>query len=181
MEYLYFPLGGNKKGKLRMYFNLMIVMVIGGLWHGAAWSYAVWGAFHGLLLVIERILNIELKLLTNNRYRWFWSFFKILGVFSMITVGWLLFKLPDFAQVLDFLRCVIVNTNLWNDINKISGVFIYSIPIIAYHIVYIVQRNGAAFCKSKRYSRFIDVLYGAMLFLIISNHGSSGSFIYFQF
>jgi alginate O-acetyltransferase complex protein AlgI len=181
MEYLYFPLGGNKKGKLRTYLNLMAVMVIGGLWHGAAWSYAVWGAFHGLLLVVERLLNIELKLITNNRFRWFWSFLKILGVFTMITVGWLLFKLPDFSQVLDFLRCIIVNTNSWNDINKISGVFIYSLPIVAYHIIYLLQKSDFAFCKTKFYSRSMDVLYGAMLFLIISNHGSSGSFIYFQF
>jgi alginate O-acetyltransferase complex protein AlgI len=181
MEYLYFPLGGNKKGKLRTYLNLMAVMVIGGLWHGAAWSYAVWGAFHGLLLVVERLLNIELKLITNNRFRWLWSFLKILGVFTMITVGWLLFKLPDFSQVLDFLRCIIVNTNSWNDINKISGVFIYSLPIIAYHIIYLLQKSDFDFCKTKIYSRFMDVVYGTMLFLIISNHGSSGSFIYFQF
>ncbi len=56
-DYLYFPLGGNKKGVGRTYFNLWLTMVIGGLWHGAAWTYVVWGAWHGLLLVSERLVG----------------------------------------------------------------------------------------------------------------------------
>jgi alginate O-acetyltransferase complex protein AlgI len=53
-DYLYFALGGNRKGEGRTYFNLAIVMVIGGFWHGAKWNFLFWGAFHGLLLVFER-------------------------------------------------------------------------------------------------------------------------------
>ena len=59
-EYLYFSLGGNRKGKGRTYLNLLIVMFLGGLWHGAAWSFAVWGLWHGTALVIERkFFNIK--------------------------------------------------------------------------------------------------------------------------
>src|SRR5262249_19203777 len=54
-QYLYIPLGGNRAGTFRTYRNLMIVMVLGGLWHGAAWSYAIWGSVHGLALVVERL------------------------------------------------------------------------------------------------------------------------------
>ena len=61
-EYLYFPLGGSRKGRLRTYINLTITMVLGGLWHGAAWSYAVWGAFHGFALALERLINDKYKL-----------------------------------------------------------------------------------------------------------------------
>ena len=61
-EYLYFPLGGNRKGRLRTYANLMIVMLLGGLWHGAAWSYMVWGGFHGLALAIERFFSDRVSL-----------------------------------------------------------------------------------------------------------------------
>ncbi|MCL4133511.1 UNVERIFIED_CONTAM: hypothetical protein GTU68_040010, partial [Idotea baltica] len=53
-DYLYIPLGGNRKGSIRTYVNLLIVMTLGGLWHGAAWSYLIWGAFHGILLAVER-------------------------------------------------------------------------------------------------------------------------------
>lgn len=53
-DYLYFALGGNRKGEIRTYFNLVVVMLLGGLWHGAKWTFVVWGAFHGLLLILER-------------------------------------------------------------------------------------------------------------------------------
>ena len=56
-EYLYIPLGGNRKGSGRTYINLMIVMLLGGLWHGAAWSYMIWGGAHGILLAFERLLS----------------------------------------------------------------------------------------------------------------------------
>ena len=55
MDYVYIPLGGNRKGKLRQYFNLMATMLIGGLWHGAAWNYIVWGGVHGVGLIVHKI------------------------------------------------------------------------------------------------------------------------------
>jgi alginate O-acetyltransferase complex protein AlgI len=58
-DYLYFPLGGNRKGKIRTYVNLMTVMTLGGLWHGAAWSYAVWGIYHGFGLAVERFFGFD--------------------------------------------------------------------------------------------------------------------------
>ena len=56
-DYLYIPLGGNRKGQVRTYINLAIVMLLGGLWHGANWVFVVWGLFHGLLLGLERFLG----------------------------------------------------------------------------------------------------------------------------
>ncbi len=58
-DYLYFPLGGNRKGKIRTYVNLMTVMTLGGLWHGAAWIYAVWGIYHGFGLAVERFFGFD--------------------------------------------------------------------------------------------------------------------------
>jgi alginate O-acetyltransferase complex protein AlgI len=89
-QYLYIPLGGNRHGELRTYFNLFIVMFLGGLWHGATWSYAVWGIFHGILLGAERLIkqnspsSVESGVLKLTR---------LLIIFSMVTFGWLLFKL----------------------------------------------------------------------------------------
>ena len=82
MEYLYFPLGGNKKGKIRMYFNLLIVMLLGGLWHGAAWSYLFWGAFHGIALVIERVFNDYFNFKENANK--LFIFFKVIFIFIFI-------------------------------------------------------------------------------------------------
>ncbi len=61
MDYVYIPLGGNRKGKLRQYFNLMATMLIGGLWHGAAWNYIVWGGVHGVGLIVHKITKKPLN------------------------------------------------------------------------------------------------------------------------
>ena len=58
-DYLYVPLGGNRKGVERTYVNLLLTMLLGGLWHGAAWNFVVWGAYHGLLLAFERAVGVE--------------------------------------------------------------------------------------------------------------------------
>src|ERR1051326_3529929 len=103
-EYLYFPLGGNRKGRLRTYLNLMAVMCIAGLWHGAAISYAVWGAWHGAALTIERMLGgtqasraLVLRVLRG------------MLVFAVVTAGWLLFKLPHFSDVQAYAGALLSN------------------------------------------------------------------------
>ena len=106
-EYLYIPLGGNKKGRLRTYINLMTTMVLGGLWHGGAWSYAIWGAFHGVLLVIERVF----KKSDNSKNYQFIYYIKTIFVFSCITFAWLLFKLPDINHVIHYL--ISIKNNLF--------------------------------------------------------------------
>src|SRR6185369_5311298 len=53
-DYLYIPLGGNRRGEFRTYFNLMMTMLLGGLWHGASWTFVVWGALHGIYLCVEK-------------------------------------------------------------------------------------------------------------------------------
>jgi alginate O-acetyltransferase complex protein AlgI len=58
-EYLYIPLGGNRRGELRTYANLIIVMLLGGLWHGAAWSFMIWGGAHGVCLAAERFFGVK--------------------------------------------------------------------------------------------------------------------------
>ncbi len=90
-EYLYIPMGGNRKGELRTYLHLLITMFLGGLWHGAAWSYAIWGSFHGMALAIERLLGKFIKLPNWKIIK----VFQMITVFSFVTLAWLLFKLPN--------------------------------------------------------------------------------------
>ncbi len=172
MEYLYIPLGGNRKGRVRTYINLFIVMLLGGLWHGAAWSYAVWGGFHGLALVIERALPSDEKP-AGTILKVIWG----LLVFSLVTLAWLLFKLPDFQQVIGYVRCLRNNVRLPDDTLIISYIALYSAPVVAYHGAYLL-RNRPAFARIRAYDY---LAYGIMLFLLLVNSGSSGTFIYFQF
>ncbi|MFM7022970.1 MAG: MBOAT family O-acyltransferase [Flavobacteriales bacterium] len=173
MEYLYVPLGGNRKGKIRTYINLMITMFLGGLWHGAAWSYAVWGSFHGGALAIERMIGNKIKLPPTLIVK----ILKGLMVFSFVTIAWLLFQLPEFEHVIKFCESVMQNRDMPDDILVITYIFLYSSPVIIYHLFYLLRKKSF-FIK---YRNFDYLIYGFLLFLIITNSGSSGAFIYFQF
>ena len=65
MEYLYFPLGGNRKGRTRTYINLIVTMALGGLWHGASWNFVLWGILHGVALCINKMFRSCSALIIN--------------------------------------------------------------------------------------------------------------------
>jgi alginate O-acetyltransferase complex protein AlgI len=94
-DYLYFPLGGNRNGKVMRYVNLFITMLLGGLWHGAGWPFLIWGALHGLYLIINhawrRLMIISgLNLSSNRIYQLFsWSI-----TFTSVVIAWVYFRAP---------------------------------------------------------------------------------------
>ncbi|MBW4679121.1 MAG: MBOAT family protein [Microcoleus vaginatus WJT46-NPBG5] len=191
-DYLYIPLGGNRKGEVRTYINLMVVMTLGGLWHGAAWSYAVWGIFHGIGLALERFFFSSLKSSKKPQDELpAWKKFaieslQVLSVFCFVSLGWLLFKLPRFDQAMDFL--VTLSRNIWikPDFNHILPVFIFSLPVILYHLPHFPtlqtsQAQSLNPIKRRRWRLLEDVVMGIMLALLILNKGSANEFIYFQF
>ncbi|MEY2917454.1 MAG: hypothetical protein RIS73_1168 [Bacteroidota bacterium] len=174
MEYLYFPLGGNRKGKVRTYINLIITMFLGGLWHGAAWSYAIWGLVHGTALAIERMCKGKVKLGSSKIV----IFFRRIAVFCLVTFAWLFFKLPEFTQVLAYLKTIGTTLSFSPDKALCFNILLYSSPVFLYHFFYLLKQNKQFETSFEKYSY---IFYGAMLFLILCNSGSSGSFIYFQF
>jgi len=104
-DYLYYPLGGNRKGAPRRYANLMIVMLLGGLWHGAAWTFIFWGALHGGYLMINHgWRNIAFPRLAIL-HRLLMPFYALLTFFCVL-IAWVLFKSPDFATALAILRAM---------------------------------------------------------------------------
>lgn len=192
-DYLYIPLGGNRKGHFRTYFNLTIVMALGGLWHGAAWSYAIWGIFHGVGLAVERLLGINQKSRNPNprsRPLWqqvFWDSLRIIVVFCFVSLGWLLFKLPEFDHVVDFLFTLIRNVGVKPALIYIIPVMIFSLPVILYHLPHfpslenqITESLEAGYGKVLK-RIFHDLVFGIMLVLLLLNSGSANEFIYFQF
>jgi D-alanyl-lipoteichoic acid acyltransferase DltB (MBOAT superfamily) len=98
-DFVYIPLGGNRGGRLKTYRNLMATMVLGGLWHGAAWNFVLWGAFHGGGLVTEHALGGRVRL-----PRWV----KWLVTFHLVVFGWILFRSQDLSLVGDFLSRLVV-------------------------------------------------------------------------
>tara|TARA_Y100001980_G_C14556800_1_gene350500 strand:+ start:26142 stop:27458 length:1317 start_codon:yes stop_codon:yes gene_type:complete len=173
-EYLYIPLGGNRKGRGRTYLNLMVVMALGGLWHGAAWSYMVWGTFHGLALVTERFLNNRGLSSLHPVY----TIIKSMWVFFCVSLAWLLFKLPEFNHVIAWFKALSSNGSLYTDEIPLLYIFTLSFPVILYHGWYLVsEKNRGNVFREK----FKPALLGAMITLIILNSGSPIDFIYFQF
>ena len=172
-EYLYFPLGGNRKGEFRTYLNLMIVMVLGGLWHGASWSYAVWGLFHGVGLAVERWLQARRAAEVPSRF----SIVRVLFVFSYVTLAWLLFKLPKFEHVIAFIQACFSNWTMPSDTRLMAFVFLYSAPVVVYHALAVRKSRGGIPVSSA----WQQLAYATCLFALLVNSGSSGAFIYFQF
>ncbi|HEX4511400.1 MAG TPA: MBOAT family protein, partial [Burkholderiaceae bacterium] len=106
-DFLYIPLGGSRGGRLLTYRNLLITMVLGGLWHGAAWPFVAWGALHGCGLVAEHALGGRIK--TPAWLRWFVTF-------HLIVLGWILFRSQDLGLAGTFLRRLVASgpATLWS-------------------------------------------------------------------
>ena len=175
-EYLYIPLGGNRKGQGRTYFNLMITMVLGGLWHGAAWSYAVWGTFHGVALALERFWRDRYPAPKNPSV--LRQIISGLLVFSFVTLAWLLFKLTDFAHVIKFMQALANNTGFSSYMAIVVYVALYSTPVVLYHLYYLYKTHNPTHTLTRRAEPYV---YGLMFFLIVTNSGIGTDFIYFQF
>ncbi|MGB1559934.1 MAG: MBOAT family O-acyltransferase [Sinimarinibacterium flocculans] len=99
-DYLYVPLGGNRHGTLRTYRNLMLTMLLGGLWHGANWTFVVWGAWHGAWLAIERMLGVKANARGFSVGRWGFTFL-------LVIFGWVLFRAPDLSVATTFMSAML--------------------------------------------------------------------------
>jgi alginate O-acetyltransferase complex protein AlgI len=96
-DYLYMPLGGNRKGQMRTYVNLFIVMLLGGLWHGAAWNFVIWGALHGALLAFERLGG------KTSLYGALPAPVRVAVTFTIVLITWVFFRAPDVPQAVRYL------------------------------------------------------------------------------
>ncbi len=102
-DYLYISLGGNRKGAKRTYVNLFLTMLLGGLWHGAAWTYVIWGAFHGLLLAIERYFKWDIKSTAVVSHR-----VRVAITFFIVIIGWVIFRAETISLMTQWLEKMFV-------------------------------------------------------------------------
>jgi alginate O-acetyltransferase complex protein AlgI len=101
-DYVYIPLGGNRRGPARTYFNLSIVFLLTGLWHGANWTFIVWGMFHGACLVVERATGLGRDSLT--RLAWL----RRIVTFGLVCVGWAIFRANDLGQASTVIHSMVI-------------------------------------------------------------------------
>jgi alginate O-acetyltransferase complex protein AlgI len=170
--YLYIPLGGNRRGRFRTYLNLMIVMGLGGLWHGAGISYLLWGLGHGALLAAERPFLGRLQSINFVAFR----IARMTVVFVCVSLLWIFFKLPDFHHAWSYLTGMFTPTTNPNPTKLFYNLaLIYSLPVIVQHFV-----NLRSLIE-RRLPVLEPYLYGALAALTYLEAGPETAFIYFQF
>ena len=99
-DYVYFPLGGSRVGKMRLVFNLAVVWALTGLWHGANWTFILWGALYGVLIMVEKLFGIPKKIDMSPFWRAAWQPLTLLAV----VLGWVLFRSSDIFHAMDYMK-----------------------------------------------------------------------------
>jgi D-alanyl-lipoteichoic acid acyltransferase DltB (MBOAT superfamily) len=170
-DYLYIPLGGNRNGKLRTYFNLMVTMLLGGLWHGANWTFVVWGALHGFYLWVEKAFRDARKRLPGktalatseyvkssfapefskpvegsfppekNHPKNLTNFFLALCTFFLINVTWVFFRAPDFTSAWRILHSMFIRNSTGTALLSWLDIGRVSIIMVLLVIAHWLMRN----------------------------------------
>ncbi|MCK6649732.1 MAG: MBOAT family protein [Bacteroidia bacterium] len=104
-EYLYIPLGGNRVSKFRLLINLWIVFLISGIWHGAEWTFVIWGVYHGFLLIIDRLILLKIM-------RYIPKGFNMIITFLLVTIGWVFFRSPNINYSLQYVKKLFVSDQI---------------------------------------------------------------------
>ncbi|MBI5354361.1 MAG: MBOAT family protein [Chloroflexi bacterium] len=177
-DYLYFSLGGNRTGRLRTYVNLMVTMLLGGLWHGASWNFVLWGGLHGAYLVFERFFRNRTQSSQpsiNAPYSWFKSLF----VFFIVSITWIFFRSPSF-----YVTKVVFYKILFVDPSGVSWLYF---PAVLSSIVVVfggllINTFKISFEKITTISPFsVAFLFSEYVFVLLFFSTNISPFIYFQF
>lgn len=182
-DYLYIPLGGNRKGPGRTYVNLFLVMFLGGLWHGAEWKFALWGTLHGVLLAGERFIfrsqasNWEMA---STPLRWLRDGIRWVYAFHAVMFLWLTFLMPDVAHIGAFFQGL--TSGNWSVPGQpLFALFVYGGAVVLYHLWAWLQEHKPGHAAKLTHPLTEGGLHGLMVFLILTNPGAPRGFIYFQF
>ena len=178
-DYLYISLGGNRRGAWRTYRNLMLTMLIGGLWHGANWTFVVWGGLHGAYLTVERWLGIgraRASWAGAGAVAWAGRIACMLLTFHLVTLAWIFFRAPNIAFALQYihglLRC--------RDLAAVGPVpFVAAAAVLAIDLPQYVSGRHAVFMRLPWWVQ--SPAYATLCLALILYGGSEVPFIYFQF
>jgi D-alanyl-lipoteichoic acid acyltransferase DltB (MBOAT superfamily) len=184
-DYLYIPLGGNRKGRVKTYRNLVITMFLGGLWHGANWTFVIWGLMHAFFLVLQRIFGSMFSNFTfeNPFFRTLFNATKIILTFSLVTYAWIFFRSESLSDALVISRKIFL---LEQPFYKLTIQFAYTIKGITLIGVLLFFELLSQYQNINRiYFSKISFRYACILLIIwsISLFGTfkGSTFIYFQF
>jgi D-alanyl-lipoteichoic acid acyltransferase DltB (MBOAT superfamily) len=179
-DYLYIPLGGNRKGTLRTDVNLMATMLIGGLWHGAAWRFVAWGGLHGMFLIGERHLR-RIGKRDNGPLPWPVQLSLMLLTFGLVCVTWVFFRAHDFSTAFDLLAKMLSPSV---DLPSLTRFEIFAVTGTTGALL-----AGQWLLRSSTLEEFVgrlpwwlcSIILGLALVSLAFASGDERAFIYFQF
>ncbi len=182
-DYLYISLGGNRHGSLMTYRNLFLTMLLGGLWHGAAWTMVVWGAMHGIYLAVHKLLLGDKKLdvsWPNSFVGWLVNLVKIVITFHMVALTWIMFRASSFTSGMEYINGIFA----FDDTFNIAGNVLFAALLIV--IVDIAQTktgNHTWIITKPRPVKYVllQVLFISAVAAAIFQINTVVPFIYFQF
>ncbi|NEM99186.1 MBOAT family O-acyltransferase [Pontibacter burrus] len=199
-DYLYIPLGGNRVVKWRWYYNLFITFLVSGLWHGANWTFIVWGALHGFYLIFAIVTAKQRNALANAvgltshpvLYKWV----QVLTVFALVCFSWIFFRANSLADALYIIQYsfsglgnisqVFAGINLEHLLFMEQGAKVFIVSVIAIlimELVHLIQRRGSVSALLMQPPAVVrwSVYYIALIAVLLFGQFGHQEFIYFQF
>lgn len=181
-DYVYFPLGGSRVKFSRWAFNIMVVFMISGIWHGAAWNFIIWGAAHGLLHIIEKAVidHLPKKEHKGKIESFIIDAFKIAKTFILVTLFWSLFRATSFDNISDLFTSLVNNFHVNEHLHVESSIWIYLGLFIILDILLVNKRFDGWCDRMPAAVRWF--IYFVLIFMIITcSSVNNFPFIYFQF
>jgi alginate O-acetyltransferase complex protein AlgI len=176
-DYLYIPLGGNRHGSLRMYRNLMLTMLLGGLWHGANWTFIIWGGIHGEGLSAERLTGIETPAVAPLGSR---LWLRRLSVFAIVCFSWIFFRAQSVREAVRLVADLFTWT--WSPEITVATLFIAVLGALCLCLDLRLERFGEEYpfqtIEPRRRAAFATAL---VLIVFLFGASKPNAFLYFQF
>lgn len=172
-DYIYIPLGGSKKGEWFTYRNLFLTFLLGGIWHGAGWTFVLWGALHGAALVVHRVFSNHVKAVP--------SWVGVVITFLFVNFAWIYFKSPTWQIAVDMTRAMVGLQT------KVAGFSLvndyYALPIWIVSVILLFSKNTQELAEKFVYNwKWLMMLVALVILnLIFLNSAISQEFLYFDF
>lgn len=175
-QQVYIPMGGSRCSKLRNYWNIFVTFFVSGIWHGANWTFIVWGIIHGFAQIIEKALGWN-----NNESKGFVKLLRIVGTFVLVTVAWIFFRMPTLSDAVLFIKHGIIDIS----VPEVLSLTNFAIYVLAIALVAFKETREEFFSTKFRFlnNRYVRWTEYVIVFCLILLCGAldSGSFIYGSF
>jgi D-alanyl-lipoteichoic acid acyltransferase DltB (MBOAT superfamily) len=177
-DYLYIPLGGNRLGKVRTYINLMLTMLLGGLWHGANWTFVIWGGIHGIGLAVERFFAGGQDMASSRSLLGRWG--RRIVVFHLVCLAWIFFRISSLQGAWE--QIARLTSWQWQPVYLTATVFLaFFVSILFLLDLQLESSGGEHVFASQPYSWRIVTGFAFCVLITLFGANQENAFIYFRF